>query len=101
MNGKKKKWFNPKEKLPEQRKKVLCIENGDIFVLQRFKNFWFSLPFSDSQYSRFHPPKLWSEIDFPEPLKGKMYVLFNKKLIDMDEYEKEDPKGFDELVRVL
>lgn len=91
-------WHKPSDKLPEQGKKVLCEDDGDFYILHRFKNYWFSIPFNDSKWSRHHPPKLWQEIDFPNGLTGKVRMMIDGSLYDMDELEKKYPKIFEEFV---
>lgn len=95
-----KKWHKVSDKLPEQGKKVLCMDRGDFFVLQRFKEFWFSIPFNDSKWSRLHPPEMWQEIEFPGELTGKifMYDQEEEELLDMDNLEKKNPEKFHKLV---
>ena len=94
----KNKWYTPEEKLPEQGKKVLSMDQGDFFILQRFKDFWFSMPFNDSKYSRFHAPEMWQEIDFPNGFTGKIFVRVKDEFIDIDELEKKYPKEFDNFI---
>jgi len=90
-------WFKPKEKKPEQGKKILCMHQGDLYVAQRFGDYWFSVPFYDSQFSRYFEPDLWQDIDFPEGLKGKMKVCVNGGFYDIDSLEKFHPDVYDQL----
>ncbi len=107
-----KEWHKPKDKIPPQGKKILCMHKGDLYVAQRFSNYWFSIPFCDSKYAFYEEPELWQEIDFPNGLTGEMAVyasrddpsnnnhsfLEKSKAINMDEFEKQDPVAFQMLI---
>jgi hypothetical protein len=95
------KWKDPKIEKPEQGKKVLCEHEGDLYVAQRFGDYWFPIPFIDSKYSRYFPPNLWQEINFPNSLSGKLLVKINLKLHDIDELEKKYPDVYVEIVNAL
>jgi hypothetical protein len=93
-----KKWIKSKLRLPEQGKKVLCFDKGDLSVRQRFKDYWFPIPYIDSSLAEIDPPELWQEIDFPEGFYGYMKVFHQDKLYKIDEWEKVNPENFSELI---
>jgi hypothetical protein len=84
------KWHEANE-LPEQGKKILCMDQGDFYVAQRFGPYWFSIPFYDSKHSRYNPPEKWAKIDFPKPYKGCVEVFVEGKMYSIDEIEKFHP----------
>lgn len=93
-------WYKPSEKKPVQGKKALCMHKGDLYVAQRFKDYWFSIPFGDSCYSRYFEPELWQEIDFPPPLTGMMlFVVNDGEKITADELENECLEAFNDFVK--
>ncbi len=94
-------WFKPSEKKPVQGKKVLCMHHGDLYVAQRYKDYWLSIPFCDSQFAFRNPPDLWREIDFPNDLTGMNRVLIDGMILDMDTYQEKYPKEFEEFVAIL
>jgi hypothetical protein len=81
------KWIKPSDKLPPQGKKILYFLDGDLYVVQRFGMHWLPIPFADSKYGHFAPPKYWSDITPPEGLTGKMIVSVDNDLFDIDELE--------------
>lgn len=93
------KWHKPSDKKPEQGKKILCMDKGDFYVAQRFGDYWFSIPFYDSKFSRYHEPELWSDIDFPEPYKGYVKVMVDDEMLNIDQIEKKHPDIYKELVQ--
>ncbi|MBS3903731.1 MAG: hypothetical protein KGZ39_00210 [Simkania sp.] len=102
--GKIKKWIKVSdETLPPQGLKVLCFRKGDCWVAQRFNKYWIPMPYTDSKYANANPPEFFKYIDFPGEYTGEMKVLsqIDKKILSMDEYEKENPKGFKELYMSL
>lgn len=98
---KEKSWYKPSEKKPVQGKKVLCMHKGDLYVAQRLKDYWFSIPFHDSEYSRYFEPELWQEIDFPEGLTGIFNVIIDNQILTMDEVDKKYPMIFEEIVEAM
>lgn len=106
-------WNKPSEKKPPQGKKVLCMRKGDFYVAQRFKDYWFSIPFADSKYAFFKEPELWQDINFPDGYTGFMKILVSPddyilrfeenpyKEINVDELEKHDPDAFYLLIESL
>lgn len=94
------KWHKSSEKLPQQGTKILCCDKGDIFVAQRYGKYWFSIPYYDSKFSRWHKPEMWQEIEFPEGFSGKTYVLVSGEKLNIDELQKKEPKFYKEFVRI-
>lgn len=92
------KWKKPQDEKPAQGLKILCFNKGDIYIAQRFKNYWFSIPFHDSKYRFYKEPELWQEIDFPNGLKGKIHMRVDNVFYNMDQLEVEYPELFDEFV---
>jgi len=94
------KWNKTCEKLPEQGKKILCFDNGDVWIAQRFDKYWLEIPFTDSKYAKQKIPDMWSEINFPDPYKG--YLLFKNKecgeLLNVDEFKKKHPYQYKEFI---
>jgi hypothetical protein len=95
------KWYKPDKKKPEQGKKILCMDKGDFYVAQRFGNYWFSIPFHDSIYSRYFPPEMWAEISFPEPYTGYLRVMVYGEMMFIDELEKKDPEVYKNTVEFM
>ncbi len=96
-----KKWHKPKENKPPQGLKVLCMHKGDLYVAQRLGEYYFSIPFADSKFSRYFAPDLWQEIDFPGNLKGKLLIVVEDELMDMDTLEKKHNRIFTEMINGL
>lgn len=94
----KNKWFTSNI-LPEQGKKILCMDRGDFYVAQRFGQYWFSIPFYDSTFSRYNEPELWCEIDFPENYKGYIKILIDDENLTIDEAEKKHPDIYEIFVK--
>lgn len=81
-----KKWFKSAERKPEQGKKVLCFNEGDIDVRQRFGDYWFPIPYVDSKFADIDEPEMWQEIDFPDGFYGYLHVEIDEQLVKMDEF---------------
>lgn len=98
-----KKWIEPRLRKPPQGKKVLCFNNGDIDVRHRFKDYWIPIPYTDSKHADLEEPKMWQEIECPPGFTGFMRVIDGEdgKLYNMDEWEKVNPKEFNELVEKM
>ena len=95
-------WHNPCEKKPVQGKKVLCMHKGDIYVAERYNNYWFPTIFLDSMHSRYFEPELWQEINFPEGLTGfKRFKVEDGELITADELEVQHHDVFHDLVQAM
>jgi len=91
-------WIKSSLRKPPQGKKVLCFTNGDIDVRQRFKDYWFPIPYVDSESDNSGEPEYWQDIDFPPCYYGYMQVFHEGKFYKMDEWEKVNPEAFNELV---
>lgn len=91
-------WIKTSLRKPPQGKKVLCFDNGDVSVRQRFKDYWFPIPYIDSSLADIDEPELWQDIDFPQDFKGYMMILQDEKLYKIDEWEKMNPEDFNEFV---
>lgn len=90
-------WISPKDRLPPQGKKILYFDNGDVYVVQRFGEFWLPIPFTDSKYAILCEPQLWSDIHLPEPFTGRVYVsVKNSSPLDIDSLEREHPRIYHE-----
>ncbi len=83
------KWIKPSEKLPAQGKKVLAFYQGDCFCVHRFGEYWFPIPFIESFFARIDQPDLWADIPMPYGYTGKIRLIVDGEIIDMDEAEKE------------
>ena len=71
-----KTWYSPDEHIPPQGYKVLCKScGGDYYVCQRMGDYWFPMPFIDSQYAKLDAPDYWQHIDFHGNNKGYVLVL--------------------------
>lgn len=92
-----KSWNKPENK-PEQGKKILCMNKGDFYVAQRWGDYWFSIPFNDSQYSYCFAPELWQDINFPIGLTGKMLVSVEGKFMDIDSLQLNHPEVYGEML---
>ena len=94
------KWIRPEDELPPQGKKILYLQKGDVYVVQRWGEYWLPIPFHDSQYSFHDSPELWAHIELPEPLKGKALIAIEgeKRLLDLDEVEMVHPELYKELI---
>ena len=94
-------WIESRLRLAPQGKKVLCFDNGDIDVRQRFKSFWIPMPYTDSKFANLDQPEFWQEISFPSGYKGYMQVFIEGELLFMDEYEKKHPELFESVVKTM
>ncbi len=81
-------WISPKDKLPEQGKKVLCCDKHDYYVAQRFGKYWLQIPFTDSYFATTEMPEYWQEINFHGEDRGYLNILYDDEFITCDEYEK-------------
>lgn len=94
-----KNWIETRLRKPPQGKKVLCFDKGDLSVRQRFKDYWFPIPYVDSEYADINPPELWQEIEFPKGFTGFLkLVALDGKNYTVDEFEKNYPEDFNDLV---
>lgn len=91
-------WIKPNLRKPPQGKKVLCCSKGDISIRQRFADYWFPIPYVDSKFADIKEPELWQEIDFPGDLTGYLRVFWEGILYNMDEFEKVNPSGYNEMI---
>lgn len=96
-----KKWIKSSDQKPEQGKKVLCFNKGDVDVRQRFKEYWFPIPYVDAKLANINEPEMWQEIDFPEGFYGYLQVFIDDNLLKMDQLEKKHPTVFDDMVKAL
>ncbi len=80
--------------LPQQGRKILWWDKGDCWVAQRFGNYWFPIPFTDSQFARTDPPEKWAYVDCPDGYSGLMRIEKNGQLIDFDQLEEFYPEDF-------
>lgn len=95
------KWILPKDELPPMGYKVLCYDEGDYFVAQRFREYWFAIPFTDSKFADHKEPQKWSHIEFTEGNKGYMYILYKGELRTLNEIDKIAPDILDELINKI
>lgn len=94
-------WIKTKNRLPPQGKKVLCFTDGDCHVAQRFGKYWFPIPFTDSKFARIDPPQFWCDIVMPEPYEGRMRILIDKGLYDIDTLQKKHKAAYRQFVNLL
>lgn len=94
-------WYSPKVKKPPQGKKILCMQKGDFYIAQRFKDHYVPIPLADSRFAFKGEPTLWTEIDFPSGYHGIMYVQIKEQLFNIDQLEENHSHIFDELVKVI
>ena len=94
-------WHSPKDKLPEQGKKILCMDGGDFYVAQRFSIYWLQIPFTDSALAYTTPPEMWQEIEFPCGLRGKTYLSVDGAEYDVDELEQNFPDVYAEFIEMM
>lgn len=95
------KWISPKNKLPPQGTKILCWNHGDCWIAQRFKQYWFPIPFCDSMLASYDAPELWRHIEFPDGFTGKMLVGYQDKLLTVDEIFELDHTHLNELIESM
>ena len=94
-------WHSPKDKLPPQAKKVLCVNRGDFYVAQRFGEYFLPIPFCDSVHAKdnYEMPDRWQDIDFPFPFTGFMhFAVEDGELLTMDQLEEKYPENYKEIV---
>jgi len=109
----KNKWKCCKTNPPELGKKVLCEIEGDIFVAQRYEDYYIPIPFADHPFAKqLCHPNYWCEIDFPKQLHGYTKVapssdgnespaeIYNRS-ITMDEYKRVAPEDYQKLADAL
>jgi hypothetical protein len=94
-------WKDPKKEKPLQGLKILCMHAGDFYVAQRLGDYWFSISFADSKYSRYFPPDLWQNINFPIGFNGKLMVLVDGQYRDLDELEKRYPAMHQQMIEIM
>ena len=90
---------------PHLGKKVLCHHEGDIFVAQRFEEYYVPIPFADHPLAKgLCKPDIWQEIDFPNNLTGYMRVAFSEgasQSLILDEVKKEYPVLYHEMAKAM
>lgn len=84
-------WKTPDQEKPPQGKKILCLHRGDVYVAQRMGDYYFSVPFYDSTFSRYFVPEKWADINLPDGLTGMNFIKLDDKLLNFDELEKVNP----------
>ena len=84
-------WKTPDQEKPPQGKKILCLHKGDVYVAQRTGDYYFSLPFYDSIFSRYFVPEKWADINLPDGLTGMIYIELDGKRLNLDELEEINP----------
>ena len=96
-------WFDSKNNPPPQGTKVLCFDEGDLWVAQRFREYWFPIPFCDSRLAQYKAPELWQSVNFPDGYKGKiMFQLEGEDdLMDVEAIEKENPEFLTRLIECM
>jgi hypothetical protein len=99
MGHMKKTWIKSSLRKPEQGKKVLCFDKGDVDVRQRFKDCWAPIPYVDAECANCDQPEFWQEIDFPDGYFGYMKIIHENKLLTIDEFEKKHPELYEELIK--
>jgi|SRR5215831_7361290 len=92
-------WIRPADKLPPQGKKVLYLQKGDVYVVQRWGEYWLPIPFYDSKYAFHDKPELWADINLPDGLTGKVHVKIEGNMCDIDELQEKHPNEYKEFLR--
>ena len=95
-------WIDPKDILPPQGKKILYFRKGDIYVVQRFGEYWLPIPFHDSRYSKEiykKQPEYWADIYCPSNYTGKIHVYVDDEMHDIDSLEKHHPSTYLEMLK--
>lgn len=94
------KWIDPKLRLPPQGKKILYFDKGDVYVVQRFGDYWVPIPFVDSEYAFHNAPELWAEFNFPPGYAGFCLFSFDegKTLMTLDEAQKSNPDFYEDFM---
>ena len=98
------KWKCCKKEPSETGKKVLCQQQGDLYVAMRLGKYYVPIPFADHYFCKHLCfPETWSEIDFPEGLTGhiRIGVEGNEKLLTLSELEIENPQEFKEFFDMI
>ncbi len=80
-------WIDPKEELPPQGKQILYFKSGDIYVVQRFGDYWFPIPFYDSKFAFHDAPDLWADIIPPHGFSGKIRIVVPDQPTEMHEID--------------
>lgn len=95
------RWLSPDYQLPPQGTKVLCFTDGDVWVAQRFREYWFPIPYCDSKIATSDAPELWRPIDFPPGYKGKMIFTIDGESYDADGVDIHHPEGYTGFIQVM
>jgi hypothetical protein len=97
------KWYLPEKKLPPQGLKILCMHKGDFYVAQRFRDYWFQIPFIDSKYSSHQVPQKWCHIDFPDHYQGYIHFMYREENRSMtaDELDAEHPDLLTDIINAI
>lgn len=90
---------------PPLGKKVLCHRKGDLFVGQRFDDYYIPMPFADHFLAKgLCKPETWCEIHFPEGLTGYLRIAPEgnlNEILTMDELKEKYPELYREHARVI
>lgn len=95
-------WHDCVKDPSETGKKVLCEQNGDLYVAQRFEKYYIPLPFADHYFSKdLCFPTQWQEINFPNGLTGilRIYHQNEQRLMSFSEWEQKYPKEFKKYIK--
>lgn len=91
------KWKNCEKEPPEEGIKVLCCRRGDIYVAVKLKDYYVPVPFGTHPFAKeLSKPDKWSEIDFPDGLKGKFYLFTKGEMYDVEQQKTLFPKEYNE-----
>ena len=94
-------WYTLDQRMPEQGKKIMCMNNGDFYVAQRFGRYWPSIPFIQDPLAKIDPPQKWQEIQFCDGYEGYVKVMSPLKpgvIMTLDMLEKYDPELYHQMV---
>lgn len=93
-------WHDCLKDPPPQGYKVLCVDKGDYFVAQRFRKYYFQIPFTDSRLASHNIPEKWTHIPFTNGNKGYMFLAHpeEEKPLNMDQLDEKYPEILDDLI---
>ena len=98
------KWQSCKTDPPEEGQKVLLHANGDIYVGMKIGDFYLPSYVTEEKYmDNLMNPNIWSFIEFPDGLEGKLKFKIDgkKKMYTLPEIKGQFPDSYDELCKIL
>lgn len=93
--------------LPPQGLKILCFNDGDVWVCRRLnykgKDYWLEIPYGGRHGSILtHAPAYWMKPDYPDGFTGYIQIaLEGEDPMILDEFQEKHPKDHAKFVKSI